>query len=104
MLPCVWKSSFINLYLLQNKQNGNSQHAKWKFPTCDVSSQYNFFQTKQIIQWASSFKAKASCTNYLVAHNDDLGKNFNHWGWSHNNWKKIEGLKKSLQLKIEFNL
>ncbi len=26
MLPCVWKRSFINLYLLQNKENGNSQH------------------------------------------------------------------------------
>lgn len=65
----------------------------------------HFFQTKQIIQWASSFKAKVSCTNYFIAHNDDLGKNFNHWGWSHNNCNKnIEGWKKSLQLKIKFNL
>jgi hypothetical protein len=82
MLPCVWKRSFINLCLLQNKENRNSQHVIFHHNT-------NF---SNIIQWASSFKAKVSCTNYLVAHNDDLGKNFNHWGWSHNNWnKKIEG-------------
>ncbi len=64
-----------------------------------------FFQTKQIIQWASSFKAKVSCTNYFIAIMMTLAKISTIGdGITTIAKKKFEGWKKSLQLKIKFNL